>query len=939
MEGRAMVAAVIVSLLTISITPSQLSELPNDSESVSNDSTLDLLFIGNSYTANNQLNVRVENLLNAAGFNPDTQSLTSGGKTLSWHGEQAEAEGSDWYRALRTPHDFVILQDQSQIPGFPTGSASWQDSMEGAQIIDQLVDQNGGDLFFLMTWGYRNGDQNNNWRYPDYQTMQQHLKSGYIAYAENLSSDERPVFIAPVGMAYENIFFSIPNASEDGTIFSDLYAPDGSHPSIQGTYLAACVIHSSVTGESSIGLPSTGGINGSRTFELQQWADHTVFNTSGFTYPWQLDDLGVEFGTNSGSIFNIEPGLTIGISANFTNLAEVNTTALIQINGPDGWIVSWDYPTSPIAGFSFDAPSDLVQWVEFRVTAPEVSSGYPLADSIHDFSLALEGDRTGNLDWWNFSLRYGEWKGVSLVQGGGVASIEPGGIVDLEFDIQNIGNSINSMEFNIAAKYENGSLVNTPSLSFSHEGWTAIVYDRAGLEDMNPGEITTVRMQVKAPSSTSGKLEMYVQIAGNGIELQETNQSVSIVPRSGGELGLTNIDCIFQINPGESCSVELFIENTGDATYDFNLTITKKPHWLEVEISQFNGNLGPGQTIHGIEVTASTRQGLNAGISGEVTIELGVDGWVPAEVSFVVEIASDYGWEIIRSDAEVMNGRLTGYWEVKNIGNSPDGLVIAVECSDFTNFGITHLPENGEAENHGRSFEKLNIPRNGTVLFEVWMDIPDEAPIAAEAVLTVEVRSFRDPSISYIQEHSTEIGGAQPTQPTGSEETSVFSEFLQRWLQTILIIIVSIIGSISVAYAIRYRIEADREYYRKNNTKVTIEEEAESWMNKFEKIEKSEPPNIKSPTKNVAEFRREFLEKSGDHSRAISSGPESEVIDQAVEILDESQAEDAFADAIELADNLQNSDLIHPDNMVLDLDDFDEKLDSLRRGLGDDEDL
>ena len=120
---------------------------------------------------------------------------------------------------------------------------------------------------------------------------------------------------------------------------------------------------------------------------------------------------------------------------------------------------------------------------------------------------------------------------------------------------------------------------------------------------------------------------------------------------------------------------------------------------------------------------------------------------------------------------------------------------------------------------------------------------------------------------------------------------------------------------------------------------MTVEEEAESWMKKFEKIEDSESPDINSPTKNVAEFRREFLEKSGDHSRAISSGPESEVIDQAVEILDESQAEDAFADAIELADNLQDSDLIHPDNMVLDLDDFDEKLDSLRRGLGDDEDL
>ena len=31
-------------------------------------------------------------------------------------------------------------------------------------------------------------------------------------------------------------------------------------------------------------------------------------------------------------------------------------------------------PTSPEVGYSFDAPSDVVQWVEFRVTAPEVAS-------------------------------------------------------------------------------------------------------------------------------------------------------------------------------------------------------------------------------------------------------------------------------------------------------------------------------------------------------------------------------------------------------------------------------------------------------------------------------------------------------------------------------------------------------------------------------------
>ena len=60
------------------------------------------------------------------------------------------------------------------------------------------------------------------------------------------------------------------------------------------------------------------------------------------------------------------------------------------------------------------------------MTAPEVSVGYPLAGSIHDFSVALIGDHTGNQDWWNFSLRYGEAKGMQIIEGGGTASIDPG---------------------------------------------------------------------------------------------------------------------------------------------------------------------------------------------------------------------------------------------------------------------------------------------------------------------------------------------------------------------------------------------------------------------------------------------------------------------------------------------------------------------------------
>ena len=88
--------------------------------------------IGNSYTSNNQLSVRVENLLTSSGFTPEVQHLTSGGKTLAWHGEQAETEGSEWF----STKDFSRLCDIARpkpSSGFPTSSSYWQDSMLGAQ--------------------------------------------------------------------------------------------------------------------------------------------------------------------------------------------------------------------------------------------------------------------------------------------------------------------------------------------------------------------------------------------------------------------------------------------------------------------------------------------------------------------------------------------------------------------------------------------------------------------------------------------------------------------------------------------------------------------------------------------------------------------------------------------------------------------------------------
>jgi hypothetical protein len=140
MRERGMALILVLVFLTSLASPSLLSEDAAKAESSHEQSTLDIVMLGNSYTSNNQLHVRVNNLLDAAGLNPDVQALTSGGKTLAWHGEQADTESTSWYDTLRESHDYVVLQDQSQVPGFPTSSSYWQDSLAGAEIIDALVE-------------------------------------------------------------------------------------------------------------------------------------------------------------------------------------------------------------------------------------------------------------------------------------------------------------------------------------------------------------------------------------------------------------------------------------------------------------------------------------------------------------------------------------------------------------------------------------------------------------------------------------------------------------------------------------------------------------------------------------------------------------------------------------------------------------------------------
>ncbi len=250
-----------------------------------------VLMLGNSYIQMGSMDERL-----SAAF-PDVvpswdevhvHKLAQGGYTLAQHAMEADGSNGDtpWHQALVSgpdagSWDWVVLQDQSQTPGFPQSELMWMASRTGAITLHELITAGGGETVFLLTWGRRDGDEHNPELYPDFSTMQQRLLDGYLAYIEAVEDDGRPrAWMAPAGLAFQRIHDDLVasgvDPTEGDTAFTRLYTPDGSHPDAAGSYLAALTIAAALTGRPVIGAAALPDVDEGDVAYLQQVATDVV---------------------------------------------------------------------------------------------------------------------------------------------------------------------------------------------------------------------------------------------------------------------------------------------------------------------------------------------------------------------------------------------------------------------------------------------------------------------------------------------------------------------------------------------------------------------------------------------------------------------------------------------------------------------------------------
>lgn len=286
-------------LLDVEVAPDLSGWWANQSSSSNGTNTttspsMNVLMYGNSYTGSNNLESLVDSVLVADGYNASVTALTGGGMKLPDHWQNMNTSGHQWNTTLRSSAwDYVVLQDQSQVPSFPTTESMWQESRNASVDLSTEIEAEGGETVLFVTWGYRNGDSLNSFN-NNFTTMQERLLQGYTRYADNISAAGNTVWMAPVGLAFKTVHDAVVADGDDptaaGNLFYDLYTSDGSHPSLAGSYLAACVLHASMTGDACSGSTDTVNLNASTKLTLQEAADDTVFNqTSGMSYyPWEV---------------------------------------------------------------------------------------------------------------------------------------------------------------------------------------------------------------------------------------------------------------------------------------------------------------------------------------------------------------------------------------------------------------------------------------------------------------------------------------------------------------------------------------------------------------------------------------------------------------------------------------------------------------------------
>jgi len=188
-------------------------------------------------------------------------SVTISGSGIDWHDMQSyfRPNGVGKYSfvgdneiVFRPPgqqFNAVIVMDCSQCPIHPKLNSAFH---EYTKRQSEIIRANGARPIFFMSWAYK-----------DRPEMTARLAEQYT-----IAGNDNDALVIPAGLAFAAAVAQRPEL--------ELYQPDKRHPSLAGTYLAACTVYATVFRESPGGLTYKAGLDANTATFLQTVAWNTV---------------------------------------------------------------------------------------------------------------------------------------------------------------------------------------------------------------------------------------------------------------------------------------------------------------------------------------------------------------------------------------------------------------------------------------------------------------------------------------------------------------------------------------------------------------------------------------------------------------------------------------------------------------------------------------
>jgi hypothetical protein len=231
---------VIIFLLFTVLWCCDLSEKEIDaSVAYTSDKEIKILFIGNSHTYYNDMPEMVKGLAAADGIKCDVKSITASGYKLYKFANQTNVYGAQVYEALNNEKwDFVVLQENREIL-----VENIEKSSNAVSTLYEMISNSGAKLVMYATQPDQTG---NNFTINNMSMYLTNLQIEQILTRNNFSiSNQYNGLTATSGTNFMRLMAENPDIS--------LYNSDQLHPSVSGSYLAACTIYATIFDRSPMG--------------------------------------------------------------------------------------------------------------------------------------------------------------------------------------------------------------------------------------------------------------------------------------------------------------------------------------------------------------------------------------------------------------------------------------------------------------------------------------------------------------------------------------------------------------------------------------------------------------------------------------------------------------------------------------------------------------